>query len=91
MSTYDHQRVLTDWSNGTLTPDMAIGHSLQHIDGLYARQKRLQDKVNHLENTVKSLQVQIDRWVKSLAELEQKKTPTQPSHLCGEKNDSAKS
>jgi len=76
MSTYDHQRILTDWSNGTLTADMAIGHALQHIDGLYARQKTLQNKVNHLENKMNVLQTQLDRLTKGVSmELEQKTFP----------------
>ncbi|GEM_PF-677478 len=64
MSTYDHEKILTDWSNGTLTADMAIEHSLQHIAELYNRQKALQNKVNHLENKVTTLQSEIDRLVK---------------------------
>ncbi len=71
MGTYDHQRVLTDWSNGTLTPDMAIGHSLQHIAQLYEllaqQRKSASDKVNHLENKVNALQTQVDRLVKCLS------------------------
>ncbi len=71
MSTYDHKRVLTDWSNGTLTADMAIGHALQHIAELYEllaqQRKSCSDKVNHLENKVNALQVQVDRLVKSLS------------------------
>ncbi len=77
MSTYDHQKILTDWSNGTLTADMAIGHALQHIDGLYSSQKALQNKVNHLENKVTTLQAQLDRLVKGVSqESEKKKSPT---------------
>jgi len=76
MSTYDHQRILTDWSNGTLTADMAIGHALQHIAGLYVSQKTLQNKVNHLENKVTTLQAQVDRLTKGLSmESEQKTFP----------------
>ncbi len=82
MSTYDHQKILTDWSNGTLTADMAIGHALQHIDGLYASQKALQNKVNHLENKVNALQAQLDRLVKGVSqESEQKKSPTPHSNV----------
>jgi predicted nucleic acid-binding Zn-ribbon protein len=86
MSTYDPKRVLSDWSNGTLTADMAIGHSLQHITALYKElaeangvQRKLQDKVSHLENSVKTLQTQLDRLVKSASqklELERIKSPT---------------
>ncbi len=80
MGTYDHQKILTDWSNGTLTADMAIGHSLQHIAQLYEllaqQRKSVNDKVNHLENKVNSLQVQIDRLTKGVsAELELAKKP----------------
>ncbi len=76
MSTYDHQRVLADWSNGTLTADMAIGHALQHIDELYARQKAWQTKINHLENGLKAMQTQFDRLVKGMSqELAQPKAP----------------
>lgn len=35
MSTYDHKQVLTDYARGHITPEMAVGHSLQHIDNLY--------------------------------------------------------
>jgi hypothetical protein len=38
MATYDHKQVLADYANGRITPDMAVGHSLQHIDHLYAAQ-----------------------------------------------------
>ncbi len=81
MSTYDHQKILTDWSNGTLTADMAIGHSLQHIAQLYellAQQRKSgNDKVNHLENKVTTLQAQLDRLVKGVSqESEKKKSPT---------------
>ncbi len=80
MGTYDHQKILTDWSNGTLTADMAIGHSLQHIAQLYEllaqQRKSVNDKVNHLENKVNSLQVQLDRLTKGVsAELELAKKP----------------
>jgi len=84
MSTYDSKRVLSDWSNGTLTADMAMGHSLQHIAELYKElaesngsQRKLQD--SHLENSVKTLQAQLDRLVKGASqklELESLKSPT---------------
>ncbi len=80
MSTYDHKRVLTDWSNGTLTADMAIGHALQHIAELYElvaqARKAASDKVNHLENKVNALQAQIDRLTKGVSVELEKKSPT---------------
>jgi len=38
MATYDHKQVLSDYDKGKITPEMAVGHSLQHIDNLYAAQ-----------------------------------------------------
>ena len=38
MSTYDHKQVLSDYEHGKITPEMAVGHSLQHIDNLYVTQ-----------------------------------------------------
>ncbi len=83
MSTYDHQKILTDWSNGTLTADMAIGHSLQHIAQLYEllaqQRKSNSDKVNHLENKVNALQVQLDRLVKGVSQESEKKKSLTPN------------
>ncbi len=39
MATYDHKQLLADYANGKITPEMAVGHSLQHIDLLYAALK----------------------------------------------------
>jgi hypothetical protein len=38
MATYDPKQVLADYAHGRITPEMAVGHSLQHIDHLYAAQ-----------------------------------------------------
>ncbi len=74
MGTYDYKKVLTDWSNGTLTADMALGHSLQHIAALHEQQaainttnRKLQAQLDHLENKVKTLQTEIDRLVKGFS------------------------
>ena len=59
MGTYDHKQIITDYTTGKLTPEMAIGHSLQHIDKLYEAQTaanlsryELRSKVDTLENKV---------------------------------------
>jgi len=39
MATYDPKQVLADYANGKLTPEMAVGHSLQHIELLYTALK----------------------------------------------------
>jgi hypothetical protein len=68
MGTYDHKQVITDYENGKLTPEMAIGHSLQHIDKLYEAQTaanlsryELRSKVDTLESKVNALQKAVDR------------------------------
>ncbi len=65
MSTYDHKKVLSDYVNGRMTVEMAMGHSLQHIDKLYESQAAanlsrygLRDKVDSLEKTVTALQTE---------------------------------
>ena len=68
MGTYDHKQVIADYATGKLTPEMAIGHSLQHIDKLYEAQTaanlsryELRSKVDTLENKVNALQKAVDR------------------------------
>jgi hypothetical protein len=72
MGTYDHKQVISDYANGKLTPEMAIGHSLQHIDKLYEAQTAanlsrydLRSKVDTLENKVNGLQKAVDRLTAS--------------------------
>ena len=62
MGTYDHKQVMSDYANGKLTSEMAIGHRLQHIDKLYEAQTaanvsryELRNKVNTLENRTNAL------------------------------------
>ncbi len=71
MGTYNCKRILEEWSNGTLTPEMAIGHALQHIAELYERQeltnieqRKLQAQVNHLANKFATVQATLDRFLK---------------------------
>ena len=72
MGTYDHKQVMSDYAKGKLTPEMAIGHSLQHIDKLYEAQTvanlsryDLRSKVDTLENKVNALQKVVDRLIAS--------------------------
>ena len=41
MSTYDFDKVLSDYEHGRITVEMAMGYSLQHIGKLYATQATL--------------------------------------------------
>ena len=68
MGTYDHKQVIADYATGKLTPEMAVGHSLQHIDKLYEAQTaanlsryELRSKADTLENRVNALQAAVDR------------------------------
>ncbi len=68
MGTYSHKQVLSDYANGNITAEMAIGHGLQHIDKLYEAQTaanlsryELRSKVDTLENTVNTLQAEVAR------------------------------
>lgn len=65
MSTYDPKQVLTDYASGKITPEMAVGHSLQHIDKLYeavkASRSEWQTQTNALDKRVTGLQAAVDR------------------------------
>jgi chromosome segregation ATPase len=71
MGTYDYKKVLSEYDNGRMTVDMAVGHSLQHIGKLYEAQtaanashRAWQAKVDRLEDALKTLQAEVDRWQK---------------------------
>lgn len=65
MGTYDHKQVLDDYAKGKITPEMATGHSLQHIDNLYdalkTSRQEWQAKFDALDKRVNSIQAAIDR------------------------------
>jgi len=65
LSTYDPKQVLTDYANGKLTPEMAVGHSLQHIDKLYealkANRQEWQAKFDALDKRINLIQTAVDR------------------------------
>ena len=68
MSTYDYNKVMSDYEHGRITVEMAMGHSLQHIGKLYEAQtstsvnmRAEQAKVDALEKRVNTMQAAIDR------------------------------
>jgi predicted RNase H-like nuclease (RuvC/YqgF family) len=79
MGTYDHKKLLSDWATGTITNDMATGHTLQHLNLLYEVQEiannsrqELRDEVNSLKAKVKQLEKlhkHVDRLQKTLDSL----------------------
>ena len=70
MGTYDHKKVLSDYANGSMTVEMAVGHTLQHIDKLYDLQTtaninryELRGRVDTLDKIVSTLQAEVARLV----------------------------
>ncbi|NJR52120.1 MAG: hypothetical protein HC780_23635 [Leptolyngbyaceae cyanobacterium CSU_1_3] len=85
MSTYDHKQVLSDYATGKITPEMAIGHGLQHIGKLYEAQNdakagRLdqQSQISTLEKRVNTLQVAVDRLTATIEKFRVKRKPSDP-------------
>lgn len=72
MGTYE--QVLNDYAAGKITPEMAVGHSLQDVENLYEEQHiasthryKLQNQVTDIEHTLKLLQTQIAQLQKTTA------------------------
>ena len=68
MSTYEFDKVLSDYEHGRITVEMAMGHSLQHIGKLYEAQaaahadrRSEHAKMDALEKHVIAMQAAIDR------------------------------
>jgi anti-sigma factor ChrR (cupin superfamily) len=68
MSTYDFDKVLSEYANGRMNVEMAMGHSLQHLGKLYAAlttattsRAAEQAKLDALEKRVHLQQAAIDR------------------------------
>ncbi|MFN8492604.1 MAG: hypothetical protein U0350_33695 [Caldilineaceae bacterium] len=65
MATYDPKQLLADYAKGALTPEMAAGHSLQHIDKLYEAQAAgrtaWRAEIDALKQQVNAQQATIDR------------------------------
>jgi len=58
MATYDPKQVLADYAAGRITPEMAVGHSLQHIAQLYETQATARTA---FDGRVNRLQVAVER------------------------------
>jgi hypothetical protein len=82
MSTYEFDKVLSEYANGRMPVEMAMGHSLQHIEKLYATQteakaSRLaqQRQIDALEKRVSLLQAAVERQSALLAKVRRKPKP----------------
>ncbi len=67
MSTYDYEKILSDYANDRMSVEMTLGHALQHIGKLYAAQsasqRDLQEKLATLTETSKHLRADIERLI----------------------------
>ena len=68
MGTYDHKKILSDYANDRITVEMAMGHTLQHVDKLYELQTtanvnryQLRGRVDTLAETVAALKKEVAR------------------------------
>ena len=61
MATYDPKQVLNDYANGRITPEMAVGHSLQHINLLYDAQTSANAEHSTLRRELTQLQAAFSR------------------------------
>ena len=61
MATYDQKQVLADYAHGRITPEMAVGHSLQHINLLYEAQTSANAERSALRLELNQLQAAFHR------------------------------
>jgi hypothetical protein len=61
MSTYDFDKVLSDYAHGRIPVEMAMGHSLQHIGKLYADQAAMRIEIDALKKQVNLTQLTADQ------------------------------
>ncbi|MFN8490897.1 MAG: hypothetical protein U0350_25110 [Caldilineaceae bacterium] len=55
MSTYEFDKILTEYANERMSVEMTMGHALQHIDKLYAQITILTQALQSLRADVDSL------------------------------------
>lgn len=68
MGTYDPKKVQTDYGNGSITVEQAVGHALQHVNLLYEQQasasrsrSELRNQINSLEQRMLTIQADVKR------------------------------
>ncbi|HIE56286.1 MAG TPA: hypothetical protein EYP90_14120 [Chromatiaceae bacterium] len=66
---------MKDYAAGKITPEMAVGHSLQHIEMLYEAQQKgkasnykLRGRVNELEHSLQLLQTAVTRITNNVSD-----------------------
>jgi hypothetical protein len=75
--------VIVDYANGRITPEMAVGHSLQHIELLYealkANKQEWQAPIATLNQRVNTQQTVVDRLTAFMEKVLRKQQPNPPS------------
>jgi len=76
MSTYNHQKLLTDWNDGNISNDLATGQALQHLGLLYqaiddlgqqvTKQKQETEALIDTVNALKQEQARLQRILERL-------------------------
>ena len=69
MGTYPLKKIIKDWENERLSPDQAIGHTLQHLiiiaeemTQVKIEQRRIEQKMNNQAKKLKNLRLDCGRW-----------------------------
>ena len=78
MATYDYKQVLADYAIGKITPEMAVGHSLQHIEKLYEAQTAANVHRYALEKRLNTFQTAIDRLTAFMEKMLSKRKQNPP-------------
>jgi len=67
MSTYDFDKILTEYANGRMSVEMTLGHALQHIGKLYASATTLagsqREQATTLTETLQQLRADVDSLI----------------------------
>ena len=80
MTTYNPKQLLNDYANGRMTPEMAVGHSLQHINLLYEAQASANAERSALRLELNQLQAAFHR-LQQAVEGQQSPISTAPTTL----------
>src|SRR3954470_6025990 len=67
MSTYDFDKILTEYANGRMSVEMTLGHALQHIGKLYTSSAALatgqREQTASLTETIQQLRADVDSLI----------------------------
>lgn len=76
MGTYDLKQILNDYANDKITPEMAVGHALQHIKKLYELQTNANINRYELRDQMNTVQIKIAQLNTRVEKIELKQKPS---------------